>query len=145
MKEEIILTILTVITIGVMISYTYEVFFESKPPIKIEQYKFQDGTMTQKIPNDREERMHFLRNLARLRNKTNNENVKVRNRKFEKQYLHIKKLQDADQLSFINIPEVMHTQEHGDLVFRIDKEKGTIRILKRIYEWDSDKDDINDE
>ena len=48
MKEEIILTILTVITIGVMISYTYEVFFVPKPPIKIEQYKFQDGTMTQK-------------------------------------------------------------------------------------------------
>ena len=40
MKEEIILTILTVITIGVMISYTYEVFFVPKPPIKIEQYKF---------------------------------------------------------------------------------------------------------
>ena len=145
MKEEIILTILTVITIGVMISYTYEVFFEPKPPIKIEQYRFQGGTMTQKIPNDREERMHFLRNLARLRNKTNNENVKVKNRKFEKQYLHIKKLQDTDQLSFIDIPEVMHTQEHGDLVFRIDKENGTIKILKRVYEWDSDKDDISDE
>ena len=101
--------------------------------------------MTQKIPNDREERMHFLRNLARLRNKTNNENVKVKNRKFEKQYLHIKKLQDRDQLPFIDIPEVMHTQEHGDLVFRIDKENGTIKILKRVYEWDSDKDDISDE
>jgi hypothetical protein len=101
--------------------------------------------MTQKIPNDREERMDFLRNLARLRNKTKNENVKVKNRKFEKQYLHIKKLQDTNQLSCINIPEVMHTQEHGDLVFRIDKENGTIKMLKRVYEWDSDKDDINDE
>ena len=101
--------------------------------------------MTQKIPNDREERLEFLRNLHRLRNKTSNENVKIKHRRFEKQYLHIKKLQDTDQLSFIDIPEVMHTQEHGDLVFRIDKEKGTIRILKRVYEWDSDKDDINDE
>ena len=55
------------------------------------------------------------------------------------------KLQDRGQLPYINIPEVMHTQEHGDLVFRIDKEKGTIRILKRVYEWDSDKDDIKDE
>ena len=145
MKEEIILLIFTLITISLVASYTYEIFFEPKPPIKIEQYKFQDGTMSQKIPNDREERLYFLRNLARLRNKTNNENVKVKNRKFEKQYLHVKKLQDRDQLPFINIPEVMHTQEHGDLVFRIDKEKGTIRILKRVYEWDSDKDDINDE
>jgi hypothetical protein len=40
MKEEIILTILTIITIGIMVSYVYEVFFVPKPPIKIEQYKF---------------------------------------------------------------------------------------------------------
>ena len=40
MKEEIILTILTIITIGVMVSYVYEVFFEPKPPMKIEQYQF---------------------------------------------------------------------------------------------------------
>ena len=45
----------------------------------------------------------------------------------------------------IDIPEVMHTEEHGDLVFRIDHENGGIRILKRIYQWDSDKDDIDDE
>jgi hypothetical protein len=101
--------------------------------------------MTQNIPNDREERMDFLRNLARLRNEKNNENVKVKNRKFEKQFLEVQRLSDMQKLPYINIPEVMHTQEHGDLVFRIDKEKGNIKILKRVYEWDSDKDDINDE
>jgi hypothetical protein len=101
--------------------------------------------MSQNIPNDREERLHFLRNLAKLRNETNNENVKVKNRKLEKQYLHVKKLQDRGQLPYINIPEVMHTEEHGDLVFRIDRENSTIKIIKRVYEWDSDKDDINDE
>ena len=69
MKEEIILLIFTLITISLVASYTYEIFFEPKPPIKIEQYKFQDGTMTQKIPNDREERLEFLRNFHRLRNK----------------------------------------------------------------------------
>ena len=40
MKEETILTILTIITIGVIVNYAYEVFFVPKPPIKIEQYKF---------------------------------------------------------------------------------------------------------
>ena len=101
--------------------------------------------MTQKIPNDREERLEFLRNLHRLRNKTSNENVKIKHRRFEKQYLHIKKLQDTNQLPFIKIPEVIHSKEHGDLVFRIDHKNGGIRILQRVYKWDSDKDDINDE
>ena len=40
MKEETILTILTIITIGVIVNYAYEVFFVPKPPIKIQQYKF---------------------------------------------------------------------------------------------------------
>ena len=40
MKEEIILTILTIITMGVMVNYVYEVFFVPKPPMKIEQYQF---------------------------------------------------------------------------------------------------------
>jgi len=57
----------------------------------------------------------------------------------------ITNLQDNGLLPFIEIPHVLHTQEHGDLVFRIDKRKGGIRIMKRIYEWDSDKDDIDDE
>ena len=38
-----------------------------------------------------------------------------------------------------------HTEKYGDLVFRIDKENETIRILQRVYKWDSDNDDINDE
>ena len=53
--------------------------------------------MTQKIPNDREERLEFLRNLHRLRNKTSNENVKIKHRNFEKQYLLIKKLQAENE------------------------------------------------
>ena len=60
-------------------------------------------------------------------------------------YSKIVELQDNGLLPFIEIPHVLHTQEHGDLVFRIDKRKGGIRIMKRIYEWDSDKDDIDDE
>ena len=40
MKEETILTILTIIMIGVIVNYAYEVFFEPKPPMKIEQYQF---------------------------------------------------------------------------------------------------------
>ena len=101
--------------------------------------------MTQHIPNDRKERLEFLRNLHRLRGEINEENVRVKHRKLEKQYLFVKKMQNENKLPFIEIPEVMHTKEHGDLVFRIDKENGTIRILKRMYEWDSDKDDIDDE
>jgi hypothetical protein len=40
MKEEIILLILTIITISFVASYTYEIFFEPKPTMKIEQYQF---------------------------------------------------------------------------------------------------------
>ena len=101
--------------------------------------------MTHRIPNDKDERMEFLRHLHKLRNEINGENVKILHRKFEKQYLFVKKLQNENKLPFIKIPEVMHTKEHGDLVFRIDKENGTIRILQRVYKWDSDEDDIDDE
>tara|TARA_Y100001949_G_C15948206_1_gene313436 strand:- start:499 stop:804 length:306 start_codon:yes stop_codon:yes gene_type:complete len=101
--------------------------------------------MTQRVPNDRKERLEFLRNMHRLRSRANIENVKITHRRFEKQYLHIKKLQNKNQLPFIDIPVVKHTEKYGDLVFRIDKENETIRILQRVYKWDSDKDDINDE
>ena len=101
--------------------------------------------MTQRVPNDRKERLEFLRKMHRLRNEVKGENVKIQNRRFEKLYLHVKKLQNNNQLPFIDIPVVKHTEEWGDLVFRIDKENGTIRILQRVYKWDSDKDDINDE
>ena len=101
--------------------------------------------MTQRVPNDRKERLEFLRKMHRLRNEVKGENVKIQNRRFEKLYLHVKKLQNNNQLPFIDIPVVKHTEEWGDLVFRIDKKNETIRILQRVYKWDSDKDDINDE
>ena len=101
--------------------------------------------MTQRVPNDRKERLEFLRKMHRLRNEVKGENVKIQNRRFEKLYLHVKKLQNNNQLPFIDIPVVKHTEEWGDLVFRIDKENETIRILQRVYKWDSDKDDMNDE
>ena len=101
--------------------------------------------MTQRVPNDRKERLEFLRKMHKLRNEIKGENVKIQNRRFEKLYLHVKKLQNNNQLPFIDIPVVKHTEEWGDLVFRIDKKNETIRILQRVYKWDSDKDDINDE
>ena len=101
--------------------------------------------MTQRVPNDRKERLEFLRKMHRLRNEVKGENVKIQNRRFEKLYLHVKKLQNNNKLPFIDIPVVKHTEEWGDLVFRIDKENETIRILQRVYKWDSDKDDMNDE
>ena len=57
----------------------------------------------------------------------------------------ISDLQNNGLLPYIEIPHVLHTQEHGDLVVRVDKENGGIKIMKRIYEWDSEKDDIDDE
>ena len=101
--------------------------------------------MTQRVPNDRKERLEFLRKMHRLRNEVKGENVKIQNRRFEKLYLHVKKLQNNNQLPFIDIPVVKHTEEWGDLVFRIDKKNETIRILQRVYQWDSDKDNIDDE
>ena len=101
--------------------------------------------MTHQVPNDRKKRLEFLREMHKLRNEVKGENVKIRNRRFEKLYLHVKKLQNNNQLPFIDIPVVKHTEEWGDLVFRIDKKNETIRILQRVYKWDSDKDDINDE
>ena len=101
--------------------------------------------MTHQVPNDKKKRMEFLRNLHRLKGEINEENVRVKHRKLEKQYLFVKKLQNENKLPFIEIPEVMHTEKHGDLVFRIDHENGGIRILQRTYKWDSDEDDIDDE
>ena len=101
--------------------------------------------MTQNIPNDKEERLKFLRQLQFFKKEIQENYVKKENRTFEKQHLIIKSKQKEGKLPYIEIPETMHTKEHGDLVFRIDKENGSIRILKRMYEWDSDKDDIDDE
>ena len=101
--------------------------------------------MPKMIPNDRNERLKFLKEMHRLRNEIKGENVKMEHRRFEREYLYVKKLQNMKALPHIDIPEVMHTEEHGDLVFRIDHENGGIRILRRIYQWDSDKDHIDDE
>jgi hypothetical protein len=61
----------------------------------------------------------------------------------DRNYNKLCQLQDNGLLPFIEIPHVLHTEEHGDLVFRIDK--GGIRIMKRVYQWDSEKDNIDDE
>ena len=102
------------------------------------------------------EKRDFLRDLLELRNnmkrikkkKVLSEkdlDVRIKNRLLDKLHMKIEKFQEGGVLPQIDIPEVMHTEEHGDLVFRIDHENGGIRILKRIYQWDSDKYDIDDE
>jgi len=101
--------------------------------------------MPKMVPNDRNERLKFLREMYILRERAKTESVKIKHRRLEKQHLHIKKLQNNNQLPYIKIPLVKHTEEWGDLVFRIDKEEGTIRIFQRVYQWDSDKDHIDDE
>ena len=101
--------------------------------------------MTKMVPNDRNERLKFLREIYNRRNTNKNETPKMRNRRLEKEYLLIKKLQNARELPPIEIPLMKRTKEWGDLVFRIDKDEGTIRIFQRVYQWDSDKDDIDDE
>ena len=101
--------------------------------------------MTHQVPNDRNERLKFLREMHKLRNEVKGENVKIEHRRFEREHLYVKKLQNLNALPYIDIPVVKHTEKYGDLVFRIDKENETIRILQRVYKWDSDKDDIDDE
>jgi len=86
------------------------------------------------------------RNQTKKKNLTNKEvDTRIRQRLLDKLHHKVKILDRGDVLPFIDIPETMHTREHGELVFRIDKDKGTIRVLRRVYEWDSDKDDIDDE
>ena len=101
--------------------------------------------MTKMVPNDRNERLKFLREIYNRRNTNKNQTPKMKNRRLEKEYLLIKKLQNARELPPIEIPLMKRTKEWGDLVFRIDKDEGTIRIFQRVYQWDSDKDDIDDE
>ena len=67
-------------------------------------------------------------------------NLRIQQRLLDKLHHKVKILDRGEVLPFIDIPETMHTKEHGELVFRIDKDKGTIRVLRRVYEWDSDKD-----
>ena len=97
------------------------------------------------VPNDKNERLKFLKEIYNRRNENKNETPKMKNRRLEKEYLLIKKLQNAKELPPIEIPLMKRTKEWGDLVFRIDKDEGIIRILQRIYRWDSDKNHIDDE
>ena len=101
--------------------------------------------MTKMVPNDRNERLKFLKEMHRMRNEIKGENVKIEHRRLEREHLYVKKLQNAKELPPIEIPLMKRTKEWGDLVFRIDKDEGTIRIFQRVYQWDSDKDDIDDE
>ena len=51
--------------------------------------------------------------------------------RIEKERLSPEKIQNRGCLPpYIHIPKIMHTEEHGDLEFRIDKERGNIRILR---------------
>ena len=101
--------------------------------------------MTQMVPNDRNQRLKFLREIYRRRNKSKNETTKMKHRRLEQEWMLLKKLQTKNELPLIEIPLVKKTEEWGDLVFRIDKKAGTIRIYQRVYQWDSDKDNIDDE
>ncbi len=101
--------------------------------------------MTKMVPNDKNERLKFLREIYNRRKESKKETTKMKNRRLEKEWLLIKKLQNSKELPPIEIPVVKHSKEWGDLVFRIDKDEGIIRILQRIYRWDSDKNHIDDE
>jgi hypothetical protein len=103
-----------------------------------------------------QQKRDFLRNLLEMREemkdtKKNQQLKKMVNETFkgesgtDRNYNKLCQLQDNGLLPFIEIPHVLHTEEHGDLVFRIDKKKGGIRIMKRVYQWDSEKDNIDDE
>ena len=97
------------------------------------------------VPNDKNERLKFLREIYNRRKESKNETTKMKHRRLEKEWMLIKTLQNSKELPPIEIPVVKHTKEWGDLVFRIDKDEGIIRILQRIYRWDSDKNHIDDE
>ena len=97
------------------------------------------------MPNDKNERLKFLREIYNRRKESKNETTKMKHSRLEKEWMLIKKLQNSKELPPIEIPVVKHTKEWGDLVFRIDKDEGIIRILQRIYRWDSDKNHIDDE
>ena len=103
-----------------------------------------------------EQKREFLRNLIEMRKDMSDTKKKQELKKMvtetfkgqsgtDRNYNKICQLQDNGLLPFIEIPHVMHTEEHGDLVFRIDKKQGKIKIMKRLYQWDSEKDNIDDE
>tara|TARA_B100000795_G_scaffold138904_1_gene103859 strand:- start:19 stop:339 length:321 start_codon:yes stop_codon:yes gene_type:complete len=103
-----------------------------------------------------QQKRDFLRNLLEMREDMKDTKKKQLLKKMvnetfkgesgtDRNYNKLCRLQANGLLPFIEIPHVLHTEEHGDLVFRIDKKKGNIRIMKRVYQWDSEKDNIDDE
>jgi hypothetical protein len=103
-----------------------------------------------------QQKRDFLRNLLEMREEMKDTKKKQQLEKMVEQsfggqsdtnrnYNKLCQLQDNGLLPFIEIPHVLHTEEHGDLVFRIDKKNGGIKMMKRIYQWDSEKDNIDDE
>ena len=102
----------------------------------------------------KQERIKFLRDLFNLRDemkrsrtereeKAQSATVSKQNRQFEKLHLKIKHYDRGNMLSHIDIPETIHTENLGELVFRIDKEKGNIRIVKRVYSSKNDEEKEN--
>ena len=103
----------------------------------------------------KQERLEFLRDLFNLRNemkqtrlerveKTEAMSVKMQNRLIDKLHLKIKQYDRGNMLTHIDIPETINAGDLGELVFRLDKEKGTIRILKRIYSSKNDEEKENE-
>jgi hypothetical protein len=103
-----------------------------------------------------QQKRDFLRNLLEMREDMKDTKKKQLLKKMvdetfkgesgtDRNYNKLCQLQDNGLLPFIEIPHVLHTEEHGDLVFRIDKKNGGIKMMKRIYQWDSEKDGIDDE
>jgi hypothetical protein len=103
-----------------------------------------------------QQKRDFLRNLLEMREDMKDTKKKQLLKKMvdetfkgesgtDRNYNKLCQLQDNGLLPFIEIPHVLHTEEHGDLVFRIDKKNGGIKMMKRIYQWDSEKDNIDDE
>ena len=86
-----------------------------------------------------QKKREFLQNLLELRKSMKNTKKKQLLKKMvnetfngqsgtDRNYNKIVELQDNGLLPYIEIPHVLHTEEHGDLVFRVDKKNGGIRI-----------------
>ena len=69
--------------------------------------------MTQMVPNDRNQRLKFLREVYRRRNKSKNETTKMNHRRLEQEWMLLKKLQTKNELPLIEIPLVKKLIETG--------------------------------
>ena len=93
----------------------------------------------------KEQKKEFLQNLLKLRNAMKDTKKKQLLKKMVDETFHgksgidrlhskISDLQNNGLLPYIEIPHVLHTQEHGDLVFRVDKENGGIKINLIVFD-----------